>query len=58
MHLRLVLQPLMACLLASLAGLRDARAGRTPFLWALAADPDQRRSLLRQAESVVVEADA
>ena len=48
MHLRLFLQPLMACLLASLAGLRDAREGRTPFLWAVAADPDQRRMLLKQ----------
>jgi hypothetical protein len=49
MHFRLILQPLMACILASVAGLRDARARRTPFLWTLAADPDQRRSLLRQA---------
>ena len=48
MHFRLILQPLMACLLASLAGLRDARQGRTPFAWALASDPDQRRSLLLQ----------
>lgn len=48
LHLRLILQPLMACLLAPLAGLRDARAGRTPFFWALASDSGQRRSLLMQ----------
>jgi hypothetical protein len=47
-HLRLILQPLMASLLASLAGLRDAREGRPPFLWTLASDSNQRRSLLRE----------
>src|SRR3954454_1738992 len=46
LHLRLIFQPLMACFLASRAGMRDAREGRTPFAWTVAKDPAQRRALL------------
>ena len=50
MHLRIFVQPLMACILAVRAGLRDARENKPPFLWALAFyNPDLRRDLLRQA---------
>lgn len=45
---RLILQPTMATLLAVLAGLRDARAGRPPYLWTLLTDPTQRVDLLRE----------
>lgn len=45
---RLVLQPMIAAILAIRSGLRDAREGHTPFAWALAAEPAQRRDLLRQ----------
>lgn len=31
MKFRILIQPLMACILAVRAGLRDARAGRQPF---------------------------
>ena len=48
MQFRLVLQPLVACILAVRAGLRDARAGKPPFLWALTFDPEHRRELLRK----------
>ena len=48
MQFRLVLQPLMACILAIRAGLRDARAGKPPFLWALTFDPAHRRELFRK----------
>lgn len=34
LHLRLLLQPAMATILAVRAGLRDARHGRKAFLWA------------------------
>lgn len=46
---RLILQPLVAVTLAFRAGLRDARAGRPPYGWALATAPDGRRELLREA---------
>lgn len=48
MKFRLVLQPLMACILGIRAGLRDARGNRPPLLWALVFHPEQRRDLLRQ----------
>lgn len=49
MQIRLIIQPLVASFLAVRAGLRDARAGNPPFLWALAFYPKRRRELLRQA---------
>ena len=48
MALRLILQPTMASLLAFRAGLKDARAGRGPYLSGMATDPAQRRELMRE----------
>ena len=48
MKIRLIIQPLVASFLAIRAGLRDARAGNPPFLWALAFSPQHRHELLRQ----------
>src|SRR5262249_38102029 len=48
MSLRLILQPAVAILLALRAGMRDAREGRPPFLWAVLADQGRRRELMRQ----------
>ena len=48
MKLRLIIQPLVACILAIRAGLRDARENKPPYFWALAFDPDNRRDLLHQ----------
>ena len=45
--LRFILQPLMATILAVRSGLRDARAGRPAFLWAVVSDPAARRATLR-----------
>jgi hypothetical protein len=45
---RFILQPLMATLLAVVAGLRDAREGRPPYLWTIITDPSQRVDLLRE----------
>jgi hypothetical protein len=47
MHLRLMIQPTVATVLAILAGLEDARQGRPAFLWAAATDAGHRRELLR-----------
>jgi len=46
MHFRLFIQPLMAILFAIRDGKRDAREGRTAYLWAFFTDPAQRRYLL------------
>ena len=46
LHFRLIMQPSMAILLAVRDGTRDAREGRSGYLWALLSDPAQRRYLL------------
>ena len=46
LHFRLFMQPLMAILFAVRDGTRDAREGRSAFLWTLLSDPAQRRYLL------------
>lgn len=48
MRIRLVLQPLVAAIFAIRSGLRDAREGRSPYLWALLAHAPRRGELLRQ----------
>lgn len=47
MTFRIILQPAMATLLAVIAGLRDARENRPPYLWTVLTDPSQRGELLR-----------
>ncbi len=47
MSFRLVVQPLVSSLLAIRSGLRDAREGQPPFLWAALFHRGQRRALLR-----------
>jgi hypothetical protein len=45
---RLILNPVMATILAVLDGLKDARAGRSPYLRTILFDPSQRAAYLRQ----------
>ena len=45
---RLILQPIMATILAILDGLKDARAGRSPYLWTILSGPAQRAGYLRE----------
>ena len=45
---RLILQPIMAAILAILDGLKDARAGRPLYTWTLLTDPVHRASYLRE----------
>jgi hypothetical protein len=45
---RLILQPVMATILAILDGLKDARAGRPPYLRTILSDPSQRAAYLRE----------
>lgn len=46
MAFRLVMQPLVSSLLAIRSGLRDAREGRPPFLWAALFHRGERAALL------------
>lgn len=47
MKFRLVLQPAMAAFFAIRAGLADAKAGKSPYFWALISDPQQRADMLK-----------
>jgi hypothetical protein len=47
MSFRLVIQPIVASILAIRSGLRDAREGRPAFLWAAITNPAYRPELLR-----------
>lgn len=46
MTFRLILQPMMAALLAFRAGFADAREGRPAYFWTVLTDPAQRADLL------------
>src|SRR5215218_10014648 len=48
MTFRIILQPLMASLLAFRAGWKDAQTGRPPYFWAILTDHGQRNDLLRE----------
>ena len=45
---RLILNPVMATILAVLDGLKDARADRSPYLRTILFDPSQRGAYLRE----------
>lgn len=47
MKFRFVLQPLMAAIVAILEGVKDARAGRSPYFWAMLSKPGERMTRLR-----------
>ena len=47
LHFRFIMQPLMAITFAVIDGIKDAKAGRPPYFWALVKNPEERRELLR-----------
>jgi hypothetical protein len=54
MSFRLVLQPLVAIVLAIRAGARDAREGRPLYFWTILTNPGDRRALLESGWKAVV----
>ena len=48
LRFRLVLQPLMAVFFGVLGGLKDARAGKPPYFWALFTGAEGREQLLKE----------
>jgi hypothetical protein len=44
---RIVLQPVMAAIFATLSGLKDARTGKPPYFWSLVTDPSHRVDMLK-----------
>jgi hypothetical protein len=49
LHLRLIVQPLLASVLAMRDGRKDAREGRPTFFLRVVREPEKRRALLRDA---------
>ena len=49
MHFRCVVQPLVAVILGARAGLRDARAGELPYLWAVLRRREHRAERVKDA---------
>jgi hypothetical protein len=47
MKFRMILQPVMASIFAILAGLKDAKAGRPAYFWALFTQPAHRAEMLK-----------
>ena len=43
---RLIVQPLAGMIFAVIAGLKDAKAGKSPYFYALLTDPAHRRDML------------
>jgi hypothetical protein len=48
-HFRIILQPLMATILAIIGGIKDAKLGKTAYLWAVVFDSSHRKELLKDA---------
>jgi hypothetical protein len=46
--IRLILQPTVGALLALRAGLKDAKANRSPYLWSVFTSPELRGELFRE----------
>ena len=51
MRFRVVLRPAMAAIAAILAGLRDARTGRSPYFWTMLGNPGERVERLEEGLS-------
>jgi hypothetical protein len=47
LHFRFFIQPLMAVIFAAIDGTRDAKAGKPAYFWAVLANPEHRRELLK-----------
>lgn len=48
MTFRFILQPVMATIAAVLAGVHDARTGRSPYFWTILSNPEQRGARLKE----------
>jgi hypothetical protein len=48
LHFRFILQPLMATIFAVIDGVKDAKAGKHPYFWALLSTPGYRKELMKE----------
>jgi len=47
LHFRFIVQPLMAIIFAVIDGVKDAKAGKPPYFWALFSTPEYRKELVK-----------
>jgi|SRR5271168_529614 len=48
LHFRIIVQPLMATIFAVIDGVKDAKAGKPAYFWALLSTPNYRKELLKE----------
>lgn len=48
LHLRFLIQPAVGIIIAIIAGVKDARTGNPPYLWAMFTNADYRKALLNE----------
>jgi hypothetical protein len=48
LHFRLIVQPMMAIIFAVVDGIKDAKAGKPAYFWALLSTPHYRERLVKQ----------
>jgi hypothetical protein len=48
LHFRLIVQPTMAIIFAVVDGIRDAKAKKPPYFWALLSTPNYRKQLVKE----------
>ncbi len=47
MHFRFIVQPLMAVIFATIDGIKDAKAGKVAYFWAMVTSPEHRKDLIK-----------
>jgi hypothetical protein len=48
LHFRLIVQPMMAIIFAVVDGIKDAKANKPPYFWALLSTPHYHKELLKE----------
>ena len=48
LHFRFIMQPLMAVIFAVIDGVKDARAGKPAYFWAMIFTPEHRKALMKE----------
>ena len=48
LHFRFIVQPLMAIIFAVIDGVKDAKAGKPAYFWALLSTPEYRKEMAKE----------
>jgi hypothetical protein len=53
LHFRIFVQPLMATIFAVIDGVKDAKAGRPAYFWAMFSTPENRKAMMKDGWKAV-----